>query len=57
MVFALRRQILGRILHKKVPVSAIGVFSYDGAQVTYRDDCKDVDDKNDVKQGCWNQEF
>ena len=33
VVFALGRQALGKALNKKVPVSVVGVFSYDGAQV------------------------
>ncbi|XP_047556110.1 LOW QUALITY PROTEIN: selenocysteine insertion sequence-binding protein 2 [Lutra lutra] len=31
-VFALNRKALGRSLNKAVPVSAVGIFSYDGAQ-------------------------
>ncbi|XP_009993995.1 PREDICTED: selenocysteine insertion sequence-binding protein 2 [Chaetura pelagica] len=31
-VFALNRKALGRCLNKAVPVSVVGVFSYDGAQ-------------------------
>ena len=34
VVFALRRQLLGRVLLKKVPVSIVGIFNYDGAQVS-----------------------
>lgn len=33
VIFALNRQTLGRVLLKKVPVSIVGVFYYDGAQV------------------------
>uniref|UniRef100_A0A8C9JLY7 SECIS binding protein 2 n=1 Tax=Panthera tigris altaica TaxID=74533 RepID=A0A8C9JLY7_PANTA len=33
-VFALNRKALGRSLNKAVPVSVVGIFSYDGAQVT-----------------------
>lgn len=32
-VFALNRKALGRSLNKAVPVSVVGIFSYDGAQV------------------------
>ncbi|XP_038598485.1 selenocysteine insertion sequence-binding protein 2-like [Tachyglossus aculeatus] len=32
LVFALSRRALGRCLNKPVPVSGVGVFSYDGAQ-------------------------
>lgn len=31
-VFALNRKALGRSLNKAVPVSVVGIFSYDGAQ-------------------------
>ena len=34
VVFALKRQALGRVVCKKVPVSVVGVFNYDGAQVS-----------------------
>ena len=34
MVFALKRQLLGKVLLKKVPVSIVGIFNYDGAQVS-----------------------
>ncbi len=33
-VFALSRKALGRCVNKSVPVSLVGVFSYDGAQVS-----------------------
>lgn len=33
VVFALKRQLLGKVLLKKVPVSICGIFNYDGAQV------------------------
>uniref|UniRef100_A0ABI7WUW7 Ribosomal protein eL8/eL30/eS12/Gadd45 domain-containing protein n=1 Tax=Felis catus TaxID=9685 RepID=A0ABI7WUW7_FELCA len=33
-VFALNRKALGRSLNKAVPVSVVGIFSYDGAQVS-----------------------
>ena len=33
VVFALTRQHMGRIMKKKVPISAVGIFSYDGAEV------------------------
>lgn len=33
MVYALNRRKMGGILRKKVPVSIVGVFSYDGAEV------------------------
>ena len=33
MVYALNRKKMGGILRKKVPVSIVGVFSYDGAEV------------------------
>ena len=33
VVFALKRQLLGKVLLKKVPVSIVGIFNYDGAQV------------------------
>ncbi|XP_045418313.1 selenocysteine insertion sequence-binding protein 2 isoform X2 [Lemur catta] len=32
LVFALNRKALGRSLNKAVPVSVVGIFSYDGAQ-------------------------
>ena len=32
-VFALSRKALGRCVNKAVPVSLVGVFNYDGAQV------------------------
>ncbi|CAB4028367.1 Hypothetical predicted protein [Paramuricea clavata] len=32
VIFALNRQVLGRVLLKKVPVSIVGIFYYDGAQ-------------------------
>lgn len=35
-VFALNRKALGRSLNKAVPVSVVGIFSYDGAQVSER---------------------
>ncbi|XP_075684965.1 selenocysteine insertion sequence-binding protein 2 isoform X2 [Rhinoderma darwinii] len=31
-VFALNRKVLGRCVNKAVPVSVVGIFSYDGAQ-------------------------
>ena len=33
-MFALNRKALGRSLNKAVPVSVVGIFSYDGAQVS-----------------------
>lgn len=33
-VFALSRKALGRCLNKAVPVSLVGIFNYDGAQVS-----------------------
>lgn len=33
VIFSLNRQVLGRVLLKKVPVSIVGIFYYDGAQV------------------------
>ena len=35
MVYALNRRKMGGILRKKVPVSIVGIFSYDGAEVVY----------------------
>ena len=35
-MFALNRKALGRSLNKAVPVSVVGIFSYDGAQVRWR---------------------
>jgi len=32
-VFALSRKVLGRCVNKAVPVSLVGIFNYDGAQV------------------------
>lgn len=32
-VFALGRKALGRVCLKKVPVSCVGVFNYDGSEV------------------------
>lgn len=34
-VFALSRKALGRCVNKAVPVSLVGIFNYDGAQVGY----------------------
>jgi len=34
MVYALNRKKMGGILRKKVPVSIVGIFSYDGAEVS-----------------------
>lgn len=34
-MFALNRKALGRSLNKAVPVSVVGIFSYDGAQVRW----------------------
>lgn len=34
-MFALNRKALGRSLNKAVPVSVVGIFSYDGAQVSW----------------------
>jgi selenocysteine insertion sequence-binding protein 2 len=31
-IFALKRRKLGYILHKKVPVSCVGIFFYDGCE-------------------------
>lgn len=36
-VFALNRKALGRSLNKAVPVSVVGIFSYDGAQVSWEE--------------------
>ena len=33
LIFAMTRQHLGKLMRKKVPVSAVGIFSYDGAEV------------------------
>lgn len=33
LVFALKRQRLGKVLLKKVPVSIVGIFNYNGADV------------------------
>lgn len=33
LVFALKRQTLGKVLLKKVPVSIVGIFNYGGADV------------------------
>lgn len=35
-VFALNRKTLGRCVNKVVPVSLVGIFNYDGAQVSRR---------------------
>jgi len=35
MVYALNRKKMGGILRKKVPVSIVGIFSYDGAEVSH----------------------
>lgn len=35
-VFALSRKTLGRCVNKVVPVSLVGIFNYDGAQVSHR---------------------
>ena len=34
VVYALKRQSLGKVLLKKVPVSIVGIFNYDGAEVS-----------------------
>lgn len=34
-VFALSRKALGRCVNKAVPVSLVGIFNYDGAQVGF----------------------
>ena len=34
-VYALNRKKMGGILRKKVPVSIVGIFSYDGAEVSH----------------------
>ena len=34
ILFTLTKQQLGKILYKKVPVSVVGIFSYDGAEVS-----------------------
>lgn len=34
-VFALSRKALGRCVNKAVPVSLVGIFNYDGAQVRF----------------------
>lgn len=34
-VFALSRKALGRCVNKAVPVSLVGIFNYDGAQVSF----------------------
>lgn len=34
-IFAMNRHALGKTLKKKAPVSVIGIFSYDGAQVGF----------------------
>ena len=36
VIFSLNRQVLGKVLLKKVPVSIVGIFYYDGAQVKIR---------------------
>ncbi|KAL9985383.1 hypothetical protein ACROYT_G007779 [Oculina patagonica] len=36
LVFALKRQLLGKVLLKKVPVSIVGIFNYDGAQEHFK---------------------
>ena len=33
LICAMTRQHLGKLMRKKVPVSAVGIFSYDGAEV------------------------
>ena len=33
LIFAMTRQHLGSLMRKKVPVSVVGIFSYDGAEV------------------------
>ena len=33
VIFALGRKALGRAVNKLVPVSVVGVFNYDGAEV------------------------
>lgn len=35
-VFALSRKALGRCVNKAVPVSLVGIFNYDGAQVRFK---------------------
>lgn len=36
-MFALSRKALGRCVNKVVPVSLVGIFNYDGAQVSHRE--------------------
>lgn len=33
LIFALGRKALGRAVNKVVPVSVVGIFNYDGAEV------------------------
>ncbi|XP_062512156.1 selenocysteine insertion sequence-binding protein 2-like isoform X2 [Corticium candelabrum] len=44
IVFALSRRGLGRAVSKKVPVSIVGVFSYDGAQAHFNELLTTVED-------------
>ena len=39
LIFALGRKALGRAVNKVVPVSVVGVFNYDGAEVSLGDRC------------------
>lgn len=34
-VFALSRKDLGKVCHKPVPISCVGIFNYEGSEVMY----------------------
>ncbi|XP_069083653.1 selenocysteine insertion sequence-binding protein 2 [Pleurodeles waltl] len=60
-VFALSRKALGRCLNKAVPVSVVGIFSYDGAQDHFHKMCeltmKAREDYNDMISALEKEQF
>ncbi|XP_065884560.1 selenocysteine insertion sequence-binding protein 2-like [Dysidea avara] len=48
MVYALNRKKMGGILRKKVPVSIVGIFSYDGAEQYYKKMVQLVSEKREL---------
>ncbi|EDO32908.1 predicted protein, partial [Nematostella vectensis] len=54
VVFSLRRQILGRAVCKKVPVSAVGIFNYDGAQDLFKNLMELTENGRKVYAERWN---
>lgn len=50
-IFALNRHGLGKILKKKAPVSIVGIFSYDGAQDTFKELLHHVEEARKIYSG------